>query len=270
MSEEKVQLDDQGRDYLDGGFAVVDREKIIEEETRVITPWYKHFINVFAAPRKMMEENFYQDPPKGVSIGIVGSVLFTIIMTLLTFQNPITKQQALDGMRMNGIAEEMLGQGYVMAQVTGTIAAVVLIFIGSFFTALVIQIVKAIIKDKGRFGSLFTVVLLSQMVAAALLCIDRLIAMMIPTASTSVLGLPILLSEDIMLTNMVLGVLAQVATIPSILSICILVIGYSVVTRTSTKKSIAVIAGVEAVFILISLGFAYAGQMFMQNMQSGL
>ncbi|MDF2615238.1 MAG: hypothetical protein K0S71_3024 [Clostridia bacterium] len=266
MNEEKIQADSQERDLLDGGFAVVDREKIIEEETRFVTPWYKHFINVFLDPRKMMEENFYHEPPKGLSIGIVGSILFTAIMLLLTYANPIMKQQVFDSFRMNGIAEEMIAQKYAITQMSVVIGGIISIFVGGLITAVILQVAKLIAKDKGKFGSLFTTALLSNMVAAALMSIDKLIALFIPT-TTTVLGLPILLSEDLLASNIPLMVIAQILTLPSIASLVILVIGYSVVARVSTKKSLAVVASVEVFFILVSMGIAYVGQMMAQNIQ---
>jgi len=266
VNEEKVQVDDQGRDLIDGGFAVVDREKIIEEETRFVTPWYKHFINVFLAPRKMMDENFHNDPPKGLSVGIVGNILFTVIMILLTVANPIMKQQVLDSFRMKGIAEEMMAQKFAITQVTGVIAGIAGIFIGALLVAVVIQVAKLIAKDKGKFGSIFAMVLLSNMVAAALMCVDKLIAFFIPT-TTTVLGLPILLSADLLASNIPLMVISQILTLPSLLSIAILVIGYSVVASVSTKKSLVVIGSVQVFFILFSMGAAYIGQMIVQNMQ---
>ncbi len=269
MNEEKMQSGEPERDLLDGGFAVVDREKIIEEETREITPWYKHFINVFLEPRKMMEENFYHEPPKGVSVGIVGAILFTVIATLLTFANPSMKQTVYDGFRMSGISEEMIAQKYAMTQVSGVIAAVVMIFISAGLTALVIQIVKAIVKDKGKFGLLFTISLLSQMVGGALMCIDRLIALFIPTANT-VLGLAVLIDEDLLAGNLMLTTIVSFVSLPTILSVVILVIGYSVATRVSIKKSTGVIISVQIFFLLVSFGLAYLGQMIMQNAMSAM
>jgi hypothetical protein len=105
------------------------------------------------------------------------------------------------------------------------------------------------------------------MVSSAVMCIDKLIALFIPTTST-VLGLPILLSPDILVTNPSLGLLAQLLTLPSILSLIILVIGYSVVTRASIKKSIIVIGSVEVIFILLSMGIMSLVQMITQGAQA--
>ena len=54
MSDLELNKSQEERDTLDGCFAVVDRERLIEEETREITPWDKHFIHVFTAPEKML------------------------------------------------------------------------------------------------------------------------------------------------------------------------------------------------------------------------
>lgn len=252
------------RDLLDGGFAVVDREKIIEEETREITPWYKHFINIFIDPRKMMEENFYHEPPKGMGVASLGTILFTTLLILLNFANPIIKKTAYDAYRMAGIGEEFIAQKYAMSQVGGVIGGVIAVFLGALFTAVALQVAKAIVKDKGRFGSLYTLGLLSQMVSAALLCVDKCIAYFIPTDSM-VLGLSILFSQEMLKANVVLNVILALFSLPSIATLIILVIGYSVITRASTKKSVAVIIGVQIFFTLISIGLALIGQMFMQQ-----
>lgn len=271
MSEEKmnlenVQTEEKQRDSLDGGFAVVDREKLIEEETREITPWYKHFINVFVAPRQMMEENFYADPPKGNSVAIVGGLLFMIIAVLLTVMNPLTVEVTYEQFRASGIAEDMLKQKYMMAQISGVIGAVIGLFLGGLITAIGLQIAKLIAKDKIKFSMLYTLSLLSIMVSAAYTCIDRLIGYFIPTATT-VLGLPILLSEELMTNNLFVTLLANFITLPAIVSIIILIIGYSVAARVSTKKSAIVILILQVVSFGISYGIAYVGQMLMQNMQ---
>lgn len=274
MSEEFLQTENteakaEERDLLDGGFAVVDREKIIEEETRTITPWPVHFINLFIAPRKMMEENFHQDPPKGMSIGIVGSILFGVIATILTFANSAQKEQVLNTLRMAGTAEEMISQQYAMAQVTGVIGVVAGVFLSALFIAVPIQIAKAIAKDKGKFGLLYTIALFAQTVSYAIMVIDRLIGLLIPTTNI-VLGLPILFSPDLASTNPTLNAVASVFTLPSLASMAILVIGYSVITRASMKKSITIIAIVEVFFVLVAIGATSIGMMMTQGMTGGM
>ncbi len=265
MSDQNDFLQNNERDLLDGGFAVVDREKLIEEETREVTPWYKHFINVFIAPRKMMEENFYADPPKGTSVAIVGCLLFTTLYLILTFINPLQMEQAYNGFRMNGIAEDMLKQKYMLAQVTGVIAGLIWIFFGALISAVGLQIFKAIAKDKCKFGSLYVLTLLSIMASTGWLCLDRIIGYFIPTTNV-VLGLPILFDAVELAKNLPLMTAVNLVTIPSVVSIVITIIGYSVLTHTSTKKATLVVMLYQLVFAGISLGIAMVAQSIMQNM----
>ncbi|PHV72111.1 hypothetical protein CS063_01125 [Sporanaerobium hydrogeniformans] len=266
MSEENSSIQSQERDLLDGGFAVVDREKIIEEETRVITPWYKHFINVFVAPRKMMEENFYADPPKGTSVAVVGTILFTALFLILTFANPVQVEAIYNQFRMQGIAENMLKQKYMLAQVTGLIGGLVGVFFGALLSAIGLQIFKVIAKDKCKFGSLYVLNLLAMMTSAGWMCLDRLIGYFIPT-TTTVLGLPILFDAAELAKNLPMMTLVNLVTIPSIVSILILIIGYSVLTHTSTKKAAIVVLLYEALFTGLGLAIGMAMQGMMQNMQ---
>ena len=269
MSDQNDFLQNNERDLLDGGFAVVDREKLIEEETREVTPLYKHFINVFIAPRKMMEENFYADPPKGTSVAIVGCLLFTTIYLILTFANPVQVEQVYDGFRMQGIAENMLKQKYMLTQVTGIIAGLISIFLGALVSAVGLQIFKVIAKDKCKFGALYVLTLLSIMASAGWMCVDRIIGYFIPT-TTVVLGLPILFDAAELAKNLPLMTVVNLVTIPSIVSIVITIIGYSVLTHTSTKKATLVVMIYELLFTGIGLAIAMVVQSVLQNMQMAM
>ncbi len=159
MSDLELNKKQEERDAVDGGFAVVDRERLIEEETREITPWYKHFIHVFTSPEKMMQECFNEDPPKGASVGVVGAILFTVIYYILTFMNPQYKQSILDVLRAQGIAETALDNAYRLNMITLPIGTIIGIFISCLFAAIVLQIIKAIAKDKCKFGPIYKVML---------------------------------------------------------------------------------------------------------------
>lgn len=252
-NQENLQPDqNQERDLMDGGFAVVDREKLIEEETRYITPWYKNFVNVFFEPKKMMEDCFYEEPPKGIGIGIAGSIIFSLLYVVLTIINPVVKEAGYDQLRMKGVAENLIGQSYIYSQLPLIIGTVIGVFLSALVTAVILKIATLIAKDKAKFSVLYTVGLLSTMVSAAMLFIDRIVGYIIPTQNI-VLGATAFFTEGLTANNTVLYTIASVFTIPSIWSIIITIIGYSVATNTSIKKGTIVMLIVEIISLLITI-----------------
>lgn len=266
MSDEKERLMDESaatiepkRDAMDGGFAVVDRERLIEEETRVITPWYKHFMNMFFAPTKMMEECFYHEPPKGMSVGIVGCLLFGALAGYITMLNPIMK----DTLRATGIDESMIAQKFEMLKITGSISTAVSAVITAFLTAIVLVIIKAIFRSKGKFKNICTASLCANSMGMAIGCIDAIFQAIVGT-STSVLGLGSLINIEG--AGAGLQVAAQTCTLTNLFCLVWLVIGYKVACRTSMAKSIAAVGIMEVLFVACSYGFTSWSQSMMQGM----
>ena len=242
------------RDLMDGGFAVVDREKLIEEEIRETTPWYKNFINAFLAPRKMMEDCFYQQPPKGIGMAVMGAVIFGMIYSILVTINPISKEMAYNQLRMKGISENMLHQTFTYSLVGSAVGGVIGIFIGALITTILLKITTLIAKDKAKFSRLFTVALLSTMVSTALLCIDAIIGNIIPTIAI-VMGPTVFFTEGAVITDPVLYAVASCFTIPNLWKIVILIVGYSVVTGANMKKSTISVLIMEMISDVIGISF---------------
>lgn len=247
------------KDMMDGGFAVVDRERLIAEETRVITPWYKNLINLFIAPTKTMEETIEADPVKGTGLGIFWAGFFSVIFTLLTLINPLQKQVILDALRANNIAEEKLQQVYQLQLISGSIGVVITVIIGAFISALILQIIRAICKDKGSFKKLFIIALFSCVVSAGLNIIDVALQLAIGT-KTSVLGLGAILSAETIAASPLLASLVAVISIPNIWSLVILVVGYKVMTRKSTGKAVIVVLILEAISVAMTCGMVMFSQ----------
>lgn len=242
------------RDALDGGFAVVDRERLIEEETRTITPWYKHFIHVFTSPVKMMEECFYQEPPKGASVGIVGIILFTVICLGLTFMNPQYKQTLFDQLRSQGIGETALDQAYQLGTITGLIGGIIGVFIGCLVGGIVLFIIKVIARDKGRFGTVYKVMLLASMVGLAVQSLDALFGLLLGQYGT-IFSIAILLSKE-QLQQPMLSVLASVVSLQGVAQIIIMVIGYKVMAQMSYQKAALRIGIYELLMVGAQIGLA--------------
>lgn len=268
MSEENKQGVDitKQNDMMDGGFAVVDRERLIAEETKVITPWYKNLINLFIAPTKTMEETIEADPVKGTGLGIFWASFFSVIVTLLTFINPLQKQAMFDALRQAGTAEDTIQQSYQLQLISGSIMVVITVIFGAFISAVGLQIIRAICKDKGSFKKLFIIVLFSCIVSSALNCIDAAFQLAIGT-KVSVLGIGAILSADIVAANPMLQTLTATLSIPTIWSIVILIVGYKVMTRKSTLKATIVVLILEAIGIAFTYGMLLLSQTAMSMVQ---
>lgn len=254
MSEVELDKKQEERDALDGGFAVVDRERLIEEETREITPWYKHFIHVFTEPEKMMEECFNQETPKGASVGVVGIILFTVTNLILTFMNAQYKQTLLEQFRIQGVAETGLDNAYSLSMVTGCIGGIIGVFFSCLIGAIVLQIIKSVAKDKGKFGTVYKVMLLATMVGLAIQSIDTIFGLILGQYG-NIFSVSILLSKE-QLASPVLSTLASVASLQGIIQIIMVVIGYKVMAQVTYKKAILIIVIYEVIMVGAQIGLS--------------
>ena len=235
------------RDAMDGGFAVVDRERLIEEEVSSMTPWYKHFIHAFTAPGQMMEECLGIEPTKANSVGIIGCFVFTAIYTLLLLLNPINKRQTYEMLRLAGTQETALEQTYSVSVISGTIGSLIGVFFTTFITAILVQIVKAILKDRCKFSTIYKMLLLMTTVTMAVQCLDAATAWLIGV-DNNVFSLKYLLSDSMKQTAM--GVtLMGTFSLSGIIGIIYMVIGYKTITHSTLKKGIIAVAIVEIVMI---------------------
>lgn len=259
MSEDGVT-----RDTMDGGFAVVDRERIIEEEVHNVTPWYKHFINAFIEPSKMMEACFSMEPTKGASIGVVGGIIFSTIYVLVNLLNPINKAATYELLRASGVEEMSLDQSYSMRLIGGVFGGIIGFFFGVLVSAIVYQIIRMILRDKVKFGTLFKMLMVASMVAMSIQCVDAIISWIIGV-SGNVFSVAWLLSEQTKATPVGL-VLMSILTLPHIISIVYIAIGYKIITHTSLKKGILAVVINELLNIVLAYGIA----IMTANMITGL
>ncbi len=237
------------RDAMDGGFAVVDRERLIEEETRVRTPWYKHFINSMIAPTKMMEENFEHEPVRGMSVAVVGILVFTILTLFLQHANPSIRQLAYDMLRTGGVEEDMIHQQYMVKLVVSGLVSVIGIFFSVFILTIILQILKAIAKDKCKFASLFTMMLVCYNVYLGVQVIDNLAANMLGVSRT-VLNVGSFFSAEALAASSKLSSITLGLSLGEALRFIYMIIGYKILTHVSTKKAIMVCS----IFELITIG----------------
>ena len=126
----------------------------------------------------MMEDCFYEDPPKGMEWDSKVCIFITLHYTY--DYNPIVKEAEYDKLRMEGIAENLIGQSYIYSKLPLIIGTVIGVFLGALITAVILKIATLIAKDKAKFSVLYTVGLLSSMVSAAMLFIDRIVGYIIP------------------------------------------------------------------------------------------
>lgn len=249
------ELEKKERDAFDGGFAVVDRERLIEEETRVMTPWYKHFIHAITAPTKMMQENLLCEPPKGNSIAIVGFIVAIILITLMQHINPEFRQTVYDVLRSKDVAEDMISQQYIVAVVVGAISSFVSLFIIALVQTIILQIIKAIAKDKCKFASLYTVMLLGLFISLVIQVADYFMANLIGV-NYMVFNLASLFDRTVLMTNNALMITLSFFSLERIVCMVYLIIGYSIVTHKSKKKATVIISLLELIILGFSLIFA--------------
>lgn len=249
------ELEKKERDAFDGGFAVVDRERLIEEETRVVTPWYKHFINAIVAPSKMMKENLLCEPPKGNSIAVVGFILTILLLTFMQHINPEMRQMVYDALRSKDVAEDMISQQYIVSLVVGAISSFIGVFIVALVQTIILQIIKAIAKDRCKFASLYTVMLLGLFISLVIQVADYFVANLIGV-NYMVFNLASLFDRTTLMANNSLMVVLSFLSLERLVCMAYLIIGYSLVTHKSKKKAAVVIGILELVILGFSLIFA--------------
>lgn len=248
------------RDMMDGGFAVVDRERLIAEETKVKVPWYKNFGNLFVAPSKTMGETIEADPVKGIGFGFGWGAVLSIICILITYMNPLQKVAIYDMSRKMGVAEEQLAQTFQLQMISGCITAAIVVAVSALITAIVLQIIKAICRDKGSFKKLFIIALLSQVVTYVITIIDAVLQYFIG-ATTTVLGIGSILGAEAVSSSPLLQTLASVISVGNIWGVIILIVGYKVMTRKSTAKAVIVVA----IYEVLGFAFTYGTLMLSQS-----
>ena len=253
------------RDMLDGGFAVVDRESLIAEETKVKIPLYNNLANLFVAPSKTMEETIEADPIKGTGLGMFWSIVFAIICTLITFTNPLQKEFLYDTLRKAGTAEEKIGQVYQLQMISGSIGVIIGVIFAAFIMALGLQIIRAICRDKGSFKKLFIISLFSCVVAYALNSIDAALQLVVGT-KTTVLGMGSFLGAEAVTNSILLQTLASTISVANIWSAIVLIVGYKVMTHKSMTKAVVVVLIYELIGVAITYGSLMLSQSAMQMM----
>ena len=245
-------LEVKERDTFDGGFAVVDRERLIEEETRVVTPWYKHFIHSIIAPGKMMEENLLCEPPKGNSIAAVGSILAILLIVFFQNMNPQIRQAVYDALRQKGIAEDMLGQQYIVSLVVGGIVSFIGVLVIALVQSIVLQVIKSIAKDKSKFGGIFTVVFLGLFISLVVQAVDYFVANLIDV-DYLVFNLGSLMNRTALLANSKLMVVMNFFSLERTVSVIYMIMGYSLITHKTKKQAAIRIMILQIIILVFSL-----------------
>ena len=245
-------LEVKERDAFDGGFAVVDRERLIEEETKVVTPWYKHFIHSIIAPNKMMEENLLCEPPKGNSIAVVGSILAILLIAFFQNMNPQIRQGIYDTLRQKDIAEDMLGQQYIVTMVVGIIVSFIGILAIALVQSIVLQIIKAIAKDKCKFAGIFTVIFLGLFIGLVVQAADYFVANLIDV-NYLVFNLGSLINRTALLANNKLMVLMNFFSLERVFSVAYMIMGYSLIAHKSKKQATIRIMILQIIILVFSL-----------------
>ena len=245
-------LDQNEQNAFDGAFAVVDRERLIEEETKVVTPWYKHFWYSMVSPTRMMQENYLQEPPKGNSIAIVGLILSITIIMMVNNNNIGIKQAAYDALRSKDIAEDMLAQQYMVKLFIDGIS----MFINTLFSGLILsicfQVMKPIFKDKYKFGQLYTVVLMGLYIATLIQAVDVIVSTVIGV-DYLVLNLSSFVNRASLVEDVKLLSILNFFSLETIISMGYMTIGYSIITGKSKKQAFIRVIILQAILFGLML-----------------
>lgn len=252
---------------MEGGFAVVDRERIIEKEMEEMekASWGKNFINLFFSPSKMMKENFYQDPPQGMSIAVIGLLFFGILSMVLCYINPLFKEQIYEMYRMFGMDEAQLAEQYKMVQVVSTISAVFGVLGSGFITAIVLNTIRILLKLEGGFKVVFTAVLLAEVVQNAIYCLDLVVGNIIGVVG-DVFTLKTLFEVAYLEQHVVLGIIISNISLNNICFICLTILGFKIITKSSSKKSIFVVMMMEFIYLGYQIGINKVGETIMTRL----
>ncbi len=252
-------------DLMDGGFAVVDRERLIAEEMKGKVPWYKNLMNLFVAPSKTMHETIEADPVKGIGLGLGWSAVFALIYMLIYYMNPLQKIALYDAYRKQGKAEEELAQVFQMGVISKCLTIVIAVAFSALITAIIFVIIKAIFRDKGSFKKLYIIALLSQVVTYAISIIDGILQYLVGT-TTTILGIGAIFSAETVAASPLLWTLSSIISVSNLWSLVVLVVGYKVMTRKSTTKAVVVVGVYELLIFASTYGMFMLGQSAMQMM----
>lgn len=250
------ELEKKERDAFDGGFAIVDRERLIEEETRVVTPWYKHFIYMLTAPSKMMQENLLCEPPKGNGTAIFGVILMIILVTLIQHFNPQYRFMIYDDLREKKmVAENMIAQQYIVTLVVGAIRSFVGVLVIALIQGIMLQVIKVIAKDKCKFNVLYTVMLLGLLGSLFIQAADCIMASLIGVNYT-VFNLASLVDHTTLMAKDSLRTVLSFFSLERLVGAAYLIIGYSLVTHQTKKRAAIRIGILELIILGFSIIFA--------------
>lgn len=246
IKEEKQSQNDE----MEGGFAVVDRERIIDEEIIQKVPWYRYFFQAFTSPRKMIEACYGTEPYKGASYGIIGCLLFTILCCLILYVNPVYKAYALESLR-NVSTENQLQPLYIQSCMLAIIGSCINVFFQVFIMASIIRIVIMVTKNNASFKNVYKMGLIVQMVGCAVSVVDCLTGLFIGTMNP-VFQLGSLFA-NIKELPIVLQALCSFISIQTIIGAIWLYMGYKAINHTSKGAMIATV-----IYEAINYGMIYS------------
>ena len=164
------------------------------------------------------------------------------------------KQTLFEQLRMQGIEEVALDNTYRLSMVTGCIGGIIGVFFSCLIGGIVLFIIKAIAKDKGKFGTVYKVMLLASMVGLAVQSIDAAFGLILGQYG-NIFSVAVLLSKE-QLASPVLSTLASVASLQGIAQIIIMVIGYKVMAQISYKKATLMIVIYEVIMVGAQIGLS--------------
>ena len=133
-----------------------------------------------------------------------------------------------------------------------SIVSLIAILFVALVQTIVLQIIKAVAKDKCKFATLYIVVFLGLFIGLAVQAVDYFVANMIDV-NYMVFNLGSFVNRTALLANSKLMVVMNFFSLERIVSMAYFIMGYSIVTHKSKKQAAIRIIVLECIILGFSL-----------------
>ncbi|WP_054744145.1 YIP1 family protein [Cellulosilyticum ruminicola] len=228
-------------------------------------PWYKCAISLFTHPRKTISQSLANETPYGLAWSSILSIILGIAYILTLYINPIEKEEIYNLLRNSGISEQALQQQFIISMISSIFMVIIGIFASALIVSACFQVLKLFFKDKVSFKSLFALSVYSIFITYSLNLVDNILKL-ITQVNTSVLSISAFFSQEILKSNFLLQTVCNTISIPTLYSIVIMVIGYSVLTKKSTLHATIVML----IYQVIALSYSYGLLVLSHNLSQSI
>lgn len=242
-----------------------EHEYIADEVPCDRIPWYKCAITLFTHPRETISQSLNHETPYGLIWSSMLSILLGIAYVLTLYMNPVEKDEIYNLLRNSGISEQSLSQQFIVSMISSIFMIIIGIFVSALIVSVCFQVLKLFFKDKVSFKSLYALSIYSIFVTYSLNLVDNILKL-ITQVNTSVLSISAFFSQEILENNLLLQTLCNTISIPTIYSIVIMTIGYSVLTKKSTLHATIVML----IYQVVALSYSYGLLVLSHNLSQSI